>query len=75
VRLHRGLLDCDGINAIRRSLSAIADALAVHQIGAIIAAWDDDDRERVHKGIEAVDKLKAALDAAANVIRFPDRPN
>jgi hypothetical protein len=60
---------------VRWNIRAIADALAVHQIGAIIAAWDDDERERVRKGIEAVDKLKAALDAAPNVIRFPDRPN
>jgi hypothetical protein len=60
---------------VRWNIRAIADALAGHQIDAIIAAWDDDERERVRKGIEAVDKLKAALDAAPNVIRFPDKPN
>jgi hypothetical protein len=59
---------------VRRSLSAIAYALAVHQIGAIIATWDDDERERVRKNIEAVDRLKAALDRD-NVVRFPDKPN
>ncbi len=56
---------------VRRSLSAIADAVAVHQIGAIIAAWDDGERERVRKGIEAVDTLRAALDGRENVVRFP----
>jgi hypothetical protein len=56
---------------VRWNLSAIARALDAHPIGAIIAAWDDDDLERVRKGIEAVDQLKAALDAETNVVEFP----
>jgi hypothetical protein len=59
---------------VRRNLSAIADALAIHQIGEIITLWDDDDRERVRKGVEAVDQLKVALDRD-NIVRFPDKPN
>jgi hypothetical protein len=59
---------------VRWNLRAIADALAAHQVGAIVATWDDDDRERVRKGVEAVEELKAALDRD-NVVRFPGKPN
>jgi hypothetical protein len=59
---------------VRWNLRAIADALARHRAGAIVATWDEDDRERVRKGIEAVEELKAVLDRD-NVVRFPDKPN
>jgi hypothetical protein len=59
---------------VRWNFRALADALTEYQIGPIIAMWDDDDRERIRNGIEAVDRLKAALDRD-NVVRFPDKPN
>jgi hypothetical protein len=54
-----------------RSLSAIAAALARHQdIGEIVATLTDAERYRFREGIEAVDRLKAALDET-DVVRFP----
>ena len=56
-------------------LSAIASALATHSTGPILAALTDDERREARKDIEAVDQLKAALDAPANVVPFPDKKN
>jgi hypothetical protein len=56
---------------VRRNLSAIADALTDSQIRPIIAAWADDDLERVREGIDAVDRLKALMNATSNVVLFP----
>jgi hypothetical protein len=56
---------------VRRNLSALARDLTDSQLRPIIAAWDADDLERVRDGLEAVDRLKAAMAARANVVPFP----
>jgi hypothetical protein len=56
-------------------LSATAGALATYSTGPILAALTDDERRQARKDIEAVDQLKAALDAPANVVPFPDKPD
>ena len=54
-----------------RSLDAIAAALARHpDVGEVVAALTDAERRRLREGVEAVDRLKAALDET-NVVRFP----
>lgn len=52
-------------------LITVSRVLNAHPVGTIITAWNGDDLERVREGIEAVDRLKAALDAPANVVPFP----
>jgi hypothetical protein len=55
-----------------QGLSAIVAALAGNwDIGEIVAALTDDERDQFRRGIEAVDRLKAALDETTNVIQFP----
>jgi hypothetical protein len=59
--------------AVLQHLDAIAHDLAGHQdIGAIVEAMSDDEQDRFRKGVEAVAKLKTAMDT--NVIRI-DRRN
>jgi hypothetical protein len=59
---------------VMRSLGANADALAIHQIGAIVATLTVAERYQFRKGIEAVDRLRAALDET-QCRKVPDKLN
>jgi hypothetical protein len=66
----QGVLIRETAKAVLQHLDAIARDLAGHRdIGAIVEAMSDDEQDRFRKGVEAVAKLKAAMDT--NIIRFP----
>ena len=69
VDFHRALIRSTA-DELLRSLDAIVDALARHpDVGEVVAALTDAERRRLREGVEAVDRLKAALDET-NVVRF-----
>ena len=57
-----------------RNLDAIVAAQARYpHVGEFVAIWTDAERRRFRQGFEAVDRVRAALDAT-NVIGFAARP-
>jgi hypothetical protein len=64
------------VEAVLRRLNGIAGDLAEQRdLGAIIEAMSDEERDQLRDGVEAVAKLREALDADEMSVEVADQRN